>query len=506
MSSPQVLIVGAGPTGLVLALRLRHHGLACRIIDQNAGPGLASRATVVQARTLEFYQQLGIADAMVAQGIPIRAMQVRAGGREITSIPLGAIGTGTSPFPFVLSFPQDDHEHFLTTQLAAQGVTVEWNTELTHFVQDEFGVSVTLRTPDHRQVQGRFRYLCGCDGVHSRVRTQLALPFPGGTYPQQFFVADVALAGPPSSDLLGTFGGRDFVLMMPVRSSQTQRLVGIIPAALAGRDDLTFANLQATTEQLLGIQVTAVNWFSSYRVSHRVAAHFHVDRTFLLGDAGHVHSPVGGQGMNTGIGDAVNLAWKLATVLQGKAHSRLLDTYEHERIAFARALVSTTDRAFTTLVTPGFRGQVARHWLLPHVLPWLATFQAVQRLIFGTISQVRISYRDSALSQGQAGAIAGGDRLPWLPPVGIRASNYDALRALAWRVHVYGQASAEVLEVTSQLDLPVEVFPWDEGVRQTGLARDALYLVRPDGHVGMALAPGEVGRLRRYLADWGITP
>ena len=506
MSGPQVLIVGAGPTGLVLALRLRHHGLACRIIDQKSGPGEASRATVVQARTLEFYQQLGLSDAIVTQGIPIQAMHVRQGGREIAAIPLGAIGIGTSPFPFALSFPQDDHERFLTTQLAALGVAVEWNTELTHFVQDEFGVSVTVRTPDHRQVQGRYRYLCGCDGVHSRVRTQLALPFPGGTYPQSFFVADVALAGPPNSDLLGTFGGRDFVLMMPVRSSATQRLVGIIPAGLAGRDDLTFADLQPGIEQLLGIQVMSVNWFSTYRVSHRIAAHFHVDRTFLLGDAGHVHSPVGGQGMNTGIGDAVNLAWKLATVLQGKAHSRLLDTYEHERIGFARALVATTDRAFTTLVAAGFRGQVARHWLLPHVLPWLSRFHAVQRLIFATISQVRINYRDSALSQGQAGVVAGGDRLPWLAPVGIRASNYDALRALAWRVHVYGQASAEVLEVTSQLQLPVDVFTWDEGVRQAGLARDALYLVRPDGHIGMALEPRDVGRLRRYLADWGITP
>jgi len=506
MSGPQVLIVGAGPTGLVLALRLRHHGLACRIIDKNSGPGQASRATVVQARTLELYQQIGLGDALVEQGIPITAMQVRAGGREIATIPIGAIGTGTSPFPFALAFPQDDHERFLTTQLATLGVAVEWNTELTHFRQDEFGVSVTLRTPEQRTVQGRYRYLCGCDGVHSRVRTQLALPFPGGTYPQQFFVADVALAGPPNTDLIGSFAGRDFVLMMPVRSSSTQRLIGIIPAALAGRDDLAFADLQAATEQLLGIQVTSVNWFSTYRVQHRVAAHFHVDRTFLLGDAGHVHSPVGGQGMNTGIGDAVNLAWKLATVLQGKAHSRLLDTYEHERIGFARSLVTTTDRAFTTLVNPGFRGQVARHWLLPHIMPWLSSFHAVQRLIFGTISQVRIHYRDSALSQGQAGAIAGGDRLPWLPPIGIRASNFDALRALAWRVHVYGQPSAEVLEVTSQLQLPVDVFAWDEGVRQAGFARDALYLVRPDGHVGMALAPGEVGRLRRYLADWQIIP
>src|SRR5207249_1803317 len=172
--------------------------------------------------------------------------------------------------------------------------------------------------------------------------------------------------------------------------------IGLVPEPLRGRDDLEFDDLRAEVEQVTGTRVTEVNWFSAYRVHHRVADHFRRGRVFLAGDAGHIHSPAGGQGMNTGIGDAANLGWKLAEVLRGRAAPAILDTYETERIAFARVLVETTDRVFRGAVNPGLGGRILRTWLLPHLLPLLAGFSAGRHVFFRTLSQTRIAYPDSA--------------------------------------------------------------------------------------------------------------
>ena len=190
----------------------------------------------------------------------------------------------------------------------------------------------------------------------------------------------------------------------------------------------------------LGIAVNRVNWFSTYRVHHRVADRFRRGRVFLLGDAAHVHSPVGGQGMNTGIGDAVNLSWKLAAALRGASPS-ILDSFEPERIAFARRLVASTDRAFTVATSPGGIARFMRIAVVPRLLPMLARFTAVRRYMFRTVSQTAINYRATPLSQGAAGNVQAGDRLPWVPPTGAAAEsgdNFTPLESLDWQVHVYG--------------------------------------------------------------------
>ena len=196
------------------------------------------------------------------------------------------------------------------------------------------------------------------------------------------------------------------------------------------------------------IDVERVNWFSTYHVHHRVADHFRKGRAFLLGDAAHIHSPVGGQGMNTGIGDAMNLAWKLAAVLHGRADASLLDSYEPERIAFARRLVATTDRAFTGVTSPGAIARRVRLHIVPLLLPLLFGFTAVRRLMFRTVSQTAVNYRASRLSEGRAGAVHGGDRLPWVKPTDDGAKdNFAPLTSLDWQVHVYGDASPEIRHV-----------------------------------------------------------
>jgi len=233
------------------------------------------------------------------------------------------------------------------------------------------------------------------------------------------------------------------------------------------------------------IGVEKVNWFSTYRVHHRVAGHFRSGRAFLLGDAAHIHSPVGGQGMNTGIGDAVNLAWKLAAVLRGRANPSLIETYEPERIAFARRLVETTDRAFTQVTSSRPTARFVRQRLAPLLAPLFFSFQSARSLIFRTVSQTSIEYRRSSLSRGMAGAVRGGDRLPWVKMESNR-DNFAPLQSLDWQVHAYGEAKPEMQALCSERKLPLHVFPYSAATRRAGLRRNAAYLLRPDGYVGLA--------------------
>jgi 2-polyprenyl-6-methoxyphenol hydroxylase-like FAD-dependent oxidoreductase len=501
MGEPQVLIVGAGPTGLALALWLARSGTPFRLIDRKPCPGEGSRAMAVQARTLEFYRQLGIAEEVIAGGFRLDRLHLRNLSREMAAIPLGDVGKGISPYPFALSFPQDDHERLLIDRLGAAGHAVEWDTELTGLTQQDGGVRADLCKPGGQEHWAGL-YLCGCDGAHSAVRHGLGVGFPGGTYDQLFYVADAEAAGAWSDrDITAYVAERTFCLAFPVRSPGMFRFIGLVPEALRGRDDLTFDDLRAGVEQVTGTRVTRVNWFSSYRVHHRVADHFRQGRVFLAGDAGHVHSPAGGQGMNTGIGDAVNLAWKLAAVLAGRADASLLDSYEAERIPFARSLVATTDRIFEAVVGKGLLARTVRTVFAPYILPFILRFSAVRRAQFRLVSQTRIAYRKSPLSDGAAGNAHAGDRLPWVEGT----DNYAPLTSLGWQLHVYGTAAAGLRAYAAGAKLPLHEWPWTAATRQAGLARHALYLVRPDGHIGFARKVQDVEGLRAYLGRFGIT-
>src|SRR5215470_8488657 len=215
------------------------------------------------------------------------------------------------------------------------------------------------------------------------------------------------------------------------------------------------------------ISVDRVNWFSTYHVHHRVAEHFRKGRAFLLGDTAHIHSPVGGQGMNTGIGDAVNLAWKFAWVLHGKADTSLLDTYEPERSAFARRLVETTDQAFTAVTSTRLVARFLRLDVVPALLPLLFAFRPTLRLLYRTVSQTNINYRGSTLSGGQLGPVQGGDRLPWVKI--SDADNFAPLTTLDWQVHVYGEGTRELQQMCATRDLLLHIFPWQAEMASAGL-------------------------------------
>jgi 2-polyprenyl-6-methoxyphenol hydroxylase-like FAD-dependent oxidoreductase len=504
-TSVPVLIVGAGPTGLVLALWLTRLGVAVRIIDKTAEAGTTSRALAVQVRTLEFYRQLEMANALVESGVKIAGVNLWVRGAKAARVPLQNLGESLTPFPFALVFPQDSHERFLIERLEASGVKVERRTELVRFDQHPESVQTVLKRPDGSEEICEASYLAGCDGAHSTVRQALAIGFPGGTYEGLFYVADVEATGPATDfELHVDLDEADILLVFPMKGKGCVRLVGSVHEEPGrGNRELTFDDVGSRAIEQLKLKITKVNWFSTYRVHHKVAHSFGAGRVYLLGDAAHVHSPVGGQGMNTGIGDSVNLAWKLAAVLKGGAGASLLDTYELERIGFARRLVATTDRAFTMATARGRIARLFRTRLVPLLVPLLFRLPGVRPLLFRTVSQIGIRYRHSPLSAGAAGAVRGGDRLPWVE-TGPHQDNFVPLTSLDWQVHVYGEPHHGLADACAELRMPMHTFAWTPQMGRRGFIRGALYLVRPDGYVALADPGGDPQRLRPYFTASGL--
>jgi 2-polyprenyl-6-methoxyphenol hydroxylase-like FAD-dependent oxidoreductase len=503
-SKPEVLIVGAGPTGLVLALWLSHFGVRTRIIDKVAEPGTTSRALAVHARILEFYDQLGLSSDLVGRGIKMAAANLWVGGRKRARVVFGDMGKGISPFPYVLIFPQDEHERLLIDRLLARGVRVERQIELVGFTDKGAHVAARLRRLDGSEEMVEAPFIAGCDGARSSLRQALTVGFQGGTYSHIFYVADVEADGPAMNGELNLgLDEAEFLAIFPLKGGGRARFIGTVKREAEARHDLTFEDVSARLFSQLAIKVQRVNWFSTYHVHHRVAGHFREGRAFLLGDAAHIHSPVGGQGMNTGIGDAVNLAWKLAAVLRGSAGIGLLDSYEPERIAFARRLVATTDRAFQFIVNDGVIARYVRARLVPLLLPRLFDIGAWRRLMFLTISQTNVNYRGCALGMGSAGRVRGGDRLPWVR-FEDGTDNFASLRSLDWQAHVHGEASREIERACTQASLDLRTFHWSKAAGEAGLARGAFYLVRPDGYVALAAADGIPGALEDYQARHGL--
>jgi 2-polyprenyl-6-methoxyphenol hydroxylase-like FAD-dependent oxidoreductase len=506
MARPEVIIVGAGPTGLVLALWLTRQGIGVRIIDRSAAPGTTSRALAVQARTLELYRQLDLAEEVLERGRRVPAVNLWSRGERAARVAFGSIGSDLTPYPFLEIYPQDEHERLLIAHLQRLGVSVERRTELTAFTDLGDQVRVQLRTAEGREEIAEFRYLAGCDGARSMVREALGTGFPGGTYRHVFYVADIAGAGAPiDGEVHVDLDEADFLAVFPLAGTGHARLIGTVQDERAEHPEtLRFEDVSQRAIRNLRLAVDQVNWFSTYRVHHRVSGHFSRARVFLLGDAAHIHSPVGGQGMNTGIGDAINLAWKLAAVLRGHADERLLATYESERIGFAQRLVATTDRVFTFATAQGKLADLVRTRLAPTLLARVVSLEAVREYLFRTVSQIMVNYRGSALSAGAAGEVHGGDRLPWVVHDGH--DNHASLAAITWQAHVYGEGSAELRAACMTLGLPLHSFSWSAAHGAAGLGRDALYLLRPDSYVALADGSADARGLARYFSERALRP
>src|SRR4030095_961719 len=266
-----------------------------------------------RALSLELYRQIALAEPVVAGGRKAAAVNLWVAGKHVAHGVLSDMGAGISPFPYALIYPQDEHERLLIDRLAQVGVEVERQTELVAFEETAGGrVLVRLERTDGATETCEVAYVAGCDGARSTVRETLAIGFPGGTYDHLFYVADVEARGAAiNGEIHAALDATDFLAVFPLKDERRARLVGTVRAeAEDRRENLTWRDVRRRVIEWMRIDVECVHWFSTYQVHHRVANQFRKGRAFLLGDAAHVHSPVGGQGMNTGIGDAVNLAWK----------------------------------------------------------------------------------------------------------------------------------------------------------------------------------------------------
>jgi 2-polyprenyl-6-methoxyphenol hydroxylase-like FAD-dependent oxidoreductase len=388
-----VLVVGAGPTGLMLAIQLARRGVRPIIIDRHSGPAQQSRAMAVQARTLEIYSKMGIIDEALKLGREGTGANMWANGKWTARIPLGDIGKSLSPFPFVLALGQDDNERIMGAKLHDLGVDVQWNTELVGLQQRPEHVDVTLKQPDGSTRKLTAAWVAGCDGGHSAVRELTGITFPGAPYEHIFFVADTEATGPMKPGELNVYMWQDgFHLFFPMRGRDRWRVIGILPKALRARNDLKFEDLMSDIRREAGADLSfkECSWFATYRIHHRCAERFRDRRCFLLGDAAHVHSPAGGQGMNTGLQDAYNLGWKLALVVKRQADAALLDSYEQERLPVAQRLLRTTDRIFMLLVSDSWLAGLFRTRIIARIVARAMTVERIRTLAFRTISQIGI--------------------------------------------------------------------------------------------------------------------
>jgi len=510
-----VLIVGAGPTGLMLANQLGRRGVRATIIDRHSGPAQESRAMAVQARTLEIYDRLGVAAEAVARGVPGNGANLWVHGEPRARIPLQEMGSGLSPFPYVLMLGQDENERILGAHLRRWNMDVQWNTELVSLEQLANHVRVTLTGPDGQARVVTASYVAGCDGGHSAVRQMNGIRFPGAPYDHVFFVADTTATGPMVPGELNIYLYRDgFNLFFPMRGEDRWRVIGILPEDLRNRQGLTFDALLPWLRHETGraLSVPECHWFSTYRIQHRCTENFRKGRCFLLGDAAHVHSPAGGQGMNTGLQDAYNLAWKLALVVGQRADEALLDTYEAERMPVAQRLLNTTDRAFRLIVSKGWIAGIFRTRIMTRIIATAMKRASVRRLAFMTLSQTGIQYRQSPLSRTIAaapGAPQAGDRFPWLH-LAFRTGGpiedvFQKIDDTRFTLLVFGQPGprAGLAGFNDLVDVHALPPTPENDAALAALAIDgpAYYLVRPDGHVALAGAHFNEADVRLWFAD-----
>ncbi|MEW1905570.1 FAD-dependent oxidoreductase [Streptomyces sp. NPDC086147] len=500
-----VLVVGAGPVGLTAAHELARRGLRVRLIDGAPGPAVTSRAVAVHPRTLETLDQMGVAESFVAAGRRNRAFTMYARGSRLVRLEADYSSMPTR-YPYTVLLEQTRTEALLREAVARLGVRVEWGTRLTSLAQDRDGVRARLAHADGTTEEYATGWLVGCDGGHSTVRKQLGLPLIGeSSETWELADAPVAVDLPPDT-IYWVHTGRQALMMVPYSREGQWRLLDTAPVttgakngakggAQGGRDTGVPSVAERFGAKLsagLGreVRVGEPEWTSVFTFQQRMVPRMHDGRVFVCGDAAHVHSPASGQGMNTGVQEAYNLAWKLAMVVRGEAGRGLLDTYGEERVPVGRALLGSTRKA-TFLVQ--FKNTVAG-FALPVVFTLVRNVgplrRAIQRKVLGGMSGLRLGYPDSSLTTGRPGGRG--------PAFGTRA-------AAAAARHPGGPGADALRDELRDVRWTLLVADGPERVRRTaGTVREAFgswLSVRTLG--GPAGTPGELpdpdGRLRAAL-------
>jgi 2-polyprenyl-6-methoxyphenol hydroxylase-like FAD-dependent oxidoreductase len=533
-----VLVVGAGPTGLTLASQLARFGVRFRIIDKAHNRAGESRALAVQARSLEVLQTLGLGEELASRGRTTTRLLLHVDRGEPPVIELGNIGRDDTRFPFILFVSQRETEAVLTTHLESCAIVIERGVELEALRQQPDGVACTLRHAHGRHESIQARYIAGCDGPHSTVRKQAGIPFEGGAYPQAFALGDVEADGLELGVIHAFGAGRGFAMFFPLGHPRTWRVMAMEAGGPRAADDgsdvttiaLSLGELQSMVSEPTYGSVTLRDpaWLTRFRLHHRQAARYRQNRVFLVGDAAHIHSPVGAQGMNTGIQDAWNLGWKLAMVAQGRAIEPLLDSYHAERWPVGRTLLRATDRLFARFaksvsgsqVMTSFRRVVVRGVIAPAL-----SRRSIRAAAFHFVSQLGIHYRKSpAVAEGEPRLSKGphaGDRLPdaqllrdGQPAYLQQALSSPHLHLLlcgpvaAWNradVVMLAQRFRDVLAINYLAHEPADGAVVDSSgaaFTRLGVDRNAMYLIRPDGHIAFRSGGTDLRGPAGHLAQW----
>lgn len=492
----QVIIIGAGPTGLMAACQLARFNIDFIIIDTKPAPTHESRAMLVTARSMEIYQQMGIVDIVLQQGNVISKFAIYMNGREKAALKTAEAGSGLTDFPNLQAFEQFKNEEMLYEQLKTTGHDVLWRTSFVSFEQNKDLVLANLydKSDPFRKITVKASYILACDGASSIVRQQLGLNFAGGTYQNKFFVADVQLNWHQAlNKLIASLSRANFCAFFPMYGDNNYRILGTLPESFASTDDVSFDDLKEVIANniKLPLNIEKLNWFSVYKLHHRCIDKFRLNRCFLLGDAAHIHSPAGGQGMNTGLQDAHNLAWKLALVLQDTAGEKLLDTYHDERHPFAQWLMKFTDNIFAFMTGRNWVIYQLRAHLLPYILQFVLSKKWIARRIFRILSQIWYSYKKSPLSLQfikQKLRFSAGDRCPYVMTEidGKLQSIYHLLTEAKFHLlYIGGSLDSDYLPGHLKPYIKIVNLPLNEGWQKLGVKSDLYLLIRPDNYIGL---------------------
>jgi 2-polyprenyl-6-methoxyphenol hydroxylase-like FAD-dependent oxidoreductase len=564
MSELDCLVVGAGPTGLTLAGELLRHGASVRIIDAAPVPSPLSRAIVIHARTLEIFTDLGIDQEIVAAGLQLSAAELRLGGAGLVRFSFEELDTR---YCFALALAQQDTERILGDLVARRGGAVERGTALASFEQDHYGVACTLRGTDGSTEQVKPRWLIGCDGAHSVVRKGLGLGFEGDTMPESAWLADVQIGWDLPRDRITINFGDDGVLGCFPMPRDRWRLIATRPDFGGDPEDAlsvtppSLDELREVAEHRAGrpCPISDPVWIAAFRVNTRQVTSYRAGRVFVAGDAAHIHSPVGGQGMNTGIQDAHNLGWKLGMVCTHKARAQLLDSYHAERHHIGAALLRATELATRVAAVRNPVGRAVRDRLAKV----MASLEVVQHRIARSVAELDLAYRHSPIVSDYQGsvfdarlgsakddesasvgtwrdfrlaphagervpdgsAIAGGATVRLSSLLGggrhvlllfdgraTTADGYANLVRIAreiahrWPTQVMTHVVVGVAARPAELPADVSVLLDPEGDLEYrfGAASECLYLVRPDLYIGFRSQPAVLEPLCEHLSELGL--
>jgi 2-polyprenyl-6-methoxyphenol hydroxylase-like FAD-dependent oxidoreductase len=525
----EVLVIGAGPIGLMAATLLKRSGVDVRIVDMRSAPSAESRAFAVSARSLELFASLGLAERLVARGAITSGIDIHVSGKRAGGLDYDKVKAPDTPFRFILMAPQSETEAVLIKALDEVGQQIDREVEITGFEQHADFVRVTGKRADRAPLIISARYVLGADGAHSIVRKVLDLKFEGAKYPQSFLLGDVEVNWPLDHGRFRVFmHGERIGLFFPLQGSTLSRVMTTDLHAGAGGDPtnpepLALEDLQAAfaeaTCQPVGLRNPA--WLTRFRTHHRAVDRYRAGRVFVAGDAAHIHSPAGGQGMNTGLQDAANLAWKLAAVLRQGARDTVLDTYESERLPVARDVLRFTDRLFGLAAgQSGWRAQI-RDLLAPALVGPASSLDAVQESAFRKFGQIDLQYPPSSVAAEGAGHRA---------PDAQLSRNRDLFDVLAgYRFHLLvlsrkpldADAAGRLLDDLSALTADgvethllvrqaggrqddVEIVERSDVFERYGVhAEDgqATVLVRPDGYVAWQSDTLDIAGSARFLQN-----